>query len=279
MTGRLVVTGASGLLGPYLLEEAARHGEVIGVARSGPHACDLADAAQVARLLREASPRLVVHSAGFTDVDGCERDPERADRTNRATAANLAAALPDGAQLVYISTDQVYSTSVGLHREGGEAPINVYGRSKLAGEEAARSCGRALVLRTNFFGPSRTPGRQSLSDFVAQNLRARQPIKLFRDVYFSPLHMVSLTRLVFELATAGVTGVFNAASRDGMTKRDFGRRVAAHLGLQTETAQDADSVSVAGRAPRPLDLRMDPSRLEAALGRPMPTLAEEIDKL
>lgn len=274
---RIVVTGARGLLAPYLADAGTRLGTVTAIARSdGPLPVDLAERPAVRAALQQLRPDVVVHAAGYTDVDGCERDPKWAERSNHLSAANLAAELPAGASLVYISSDQVYPAMPGPHREGSEAPVNEYGRSKLAGELAALAHPSALVLRTNFFGASRTPGRSSLSDFVADNLRARRPTPLFRDVMFSPLHMTTLATLVFELLDKRVRGVFNAGSREGASKRDFGLMVAAQMCLQTDTAQDTASTSLANRARRATDLRMDVSRLEAALGRRLPTLSAEI---
>lgn len=277
---RVLVTGASGLLGPYLMEAASALGEALGVARSGTDiACDLTDADAVLRAVRSAEPSVVIHAAAFTDVDGCERDPARAEAANHQAVANLVAALPAGCHLVHVSTDQVYPDTAGPHAEGNERPVNAYGRSKLAGELAARRHPRATVLRTNLFGPARTKGRQSLSDFVASSLSQGKQITLFTDVYFSPLHMRTLAALSVEVASRGLVGTYNAGSRQGMSKRDFGHQVARHLGLAATTASDGASTNVPGRAPRPRDLRMDVTKIEGALGRRMPTCEEEIRRL
>jgi len=119
----------------------------------------------------------------------------------------------------------------------------------------------------------------SLSDFIAENLAADKPINLFTDILFSPLHATTLANVLVEMVRKKMSGIFNVASRSGMSKADFGLRVAKHLGLQTGTATLSTSAVIPGRAPRPSDLRMDPIKLEQALGRPMPTLAEEIAKL
>lgn len=276
----VLVTGATGLLGPYLIDALSGLGPVAATSRSGPsHPCDLTDADAVASLMQAVNPAVVVHTAALTDVDGCEEDPARAQALNADATAHLADTLEPSAPLVYISTDQVYPDTAGAHREGDESPVNAYGRSKLAGELAARNHRNALVLRTNFFGPSKTPNRQSLSDFVERNLRAENPIVLFDDVLFSPLHIETLAQVVAELVAKNVTGVFNAGCRDGMSKADFGFHIARHLRLPTDNARRGRSSEMPGRAPRPKDLRMDVSRIEAALGRPMPTLSQEVEKL
>lgn len=275
---RIVVTGATGLIGPYFVDAAAGCGTVTGVSRHSTTPVDLTDAASVRAALTALKPDLVIHAAAMTDVDACERQPDVADASNRGAVANLVAAIPGGSDLVYISTDQVYPDSAGLHREDGARPVNTYGRSKLAGEIAALAAG-ALVVRTNGFGPSRTAGRTSLSDFVVQNLSSGRPTQLFRDIFFSPLHFRTLAGLTLQLWQEGTRGVVNLGCREGMSKRDFALAVARHLGLPTASARDADGAVARGRAPRPRDMRMDVRVAEAALGRPMPTLLEEIARL
>lgn len=280
MARRILVTGATGLLGPYLLDAARSLGTAVASGRGGGDArCDLTDPGAVLRLLRAVEPDVVIHAAALTDVDLCQRDPDLARRLNAETAANLARALPDDAVLALVSTDQVYPDRAGPHEEDGVGPVNVYGRSKLEGEQAVLARPNALVLRTNLFGPSRTPGRRSLSDWAADAFRGGGPVTLFTDSFFSPLHMTTLAALVAEAVARDLRGVFNLGSRDGMSKAEFALAVAARLGLPTDRAELCEGAALPARAPRPRDMRMAVTRLEEALGRRMPTLAEEIARL
>ena len=86
---RVVVTGARGLLGPFLVERLASSTEVLAVSRVD---CDLRDPAGVDRMMRECRPDVVVHAAAYTDVDGCERDPTRAQFDNVTATQNVVAA-------------------------------------------------------------------------------------------------------------------------------------------------------------------------------------------
>jgi dTDP-4-dehydrorhamnose reductase len=277
---RILITGGAGLLAPFLLQAGQVHGHIdLTTRRDGSFPCDLADAEGVARMVGTARPDVVIHCAAMTDVDGCERNADAADRGNRLTSENLAAALPANRQLVYISTDQVYPNVAGPHVEGTEDPVNVYGRSKLAGERAALRHPGGVALRASFFGASRTPGRKSLSDFIVENLSAQKHITLFSDILFTPLHATTLASIIFETVEHRLTGVYNVASRDGSSKADFALGVAAHFGLQTDTAAVGKSTAQTGRAIRTTDLRMAPDRLVKALARTMPTLQQEIKKL
>jgi dTDP-4-dehydrorhamnose reductase len=276
---RILVTGATGLLGSTLKRRLPGC-EVIATARNGGDIrADLRSRDDTSRLIEAASPDAVIHAAALTDVNQCEASPQQAFESNALATQHLATHLPEGCHLIYLSTDQVYPDTAGPHREGSEAPVNSYGRTKLTGEWAARLHGRSCVLRTNFFGPSDHPDRTSISDFMTLAFSEGRPVTLFRDVLFSPLHMATLCDLLLRTLQVRLTGVFNAGSRDGMSKADFGLRIAALLGAKTDNAVIGESTALRGRAPRPRDLRMDVGRLEAALGIVMPTFDHEINKL
>lgn len=273
----ILVTGATGLLGPYLLERARSEGRAFGLAQSGTDiTCDLTDANSVHQVIREIEPDLVIHAAAMSDVDMCERDPDAADQINRGATQTIADALPADALLVYFSSIAVYPDTTGPHKEDGTGPINVYGRTKIMGECAAQSHRNVLVLRTAMFGPSRNTDRMSLSDFILTRLQGNEKLSLFEDELFSPLHVETLANITIRAGLAQMTGVFNAASHDGMSKAEFGRAIAAAKHLPTTGISIVDSRDMAGRTRRALDMRLDPALLEAALGERMPSLTEEI---
>lgn len=274
---RLLVTGANGLLAPYVLDAAKGFKLFRTARRGGDFSADLSNPGDVDRLLRDVRPDAVIHTAGFTDVDGCQSDPARAFNDNTMAARLIAEALPPASHLVLVSTDQVYPDEGGPHREQAAAPVNEYGRSKLAGEQAA--CGartKVCVVRTNFFGPSRAENRKSLSDFMIEQFSQKRGFTLFDDVLFSPLHMSTLALLLIEIVRNGVAGVFNVGSRDGMSKAAFGMRIAELKKLDASSAKVGTSHQMPNRAPRPHDLRLDVSKLERVLGRSMPTFEQEL---
>lgn len=276
----VLVTGGTGLLGPYLVDALASLGKVVPTGlRAGAHPCDLTDPDATRKLVEVVQPDIVIHAAGWTDVDGCERDDRRAISMNVTPISNLAAALPKRTRFLYISTDQVYPDTAGPHGEDQLGPVNVYGRTKLEGERAAEAFENSLALRTNFFGHSRTEGRASLSDFFAARFSRREDTMLFTDSTFSPLHMTTLAELVCELAPSPATGALNIGSRNGMSKADFAINIAEQLGLSTECATQTQSTGNATRAKRTFDLRMDVQRVEMLLGREMPKLEREIGHL
>src|SRR5438552_8689905 len=145
---RILVTGAKGQLGQEL-QRVLRGMDVISANRPDYELTD----PMVGEKIATQRPDLVIHAAGYTDVDGCERNPETAFTVNAQGTRRVAtgAATAD-ARLIYISTDYVFDgKKMEPYTERDPVnPLNVYGRSKLAGEEeAVKSCRRTLVLRTS----------------------------------------------------------------------------------------------------------------------------------
>jgi dTDP-4-dehydrorhamnose reductase len=280
---RVVVTGASGLLGATVL---GAFEDAEGWANRSPALPDgtplrqvdlLGDAGQA---LREAAPELVVHCAALTDVDACERDPDAAYALNAHAAAQLAAAARAlGARFVHISTDAVYDGErAGEHAEDEPpGPANVYAESKLAGERAVLEAHPdALVLRTTMHGW--TPaGRRSFSESILRGLVRGDRLTLFADVRFSPLVVTDHAALIKRLA--GQRGVLNLGAADAVTKEEFGRIVAREFGLSDAQIAGVSLASIGLSAARPRNTALDVTRLGRALGEPPPSVADGVRAL
>ncbi|RMH51366.1 MAG: dTDP-4-dehydrorhamnose reductase [Zetaproteobacteria bacterium] len=147
---RLLITGAGGQLGRALVRQGAAH----QLQALGRDALDITDRAAVDRAMAAFTPDVVINAAAWTDVDRAEAEAERAFAVNRDGAANLAAACADhGAVLIHISTDYVFDGSADRpwREEDPPAPLNTYGASKLAGEEAVRAIlERHYIVRTSW---------------------------------------------------------------------------------------------------------------------------------
>lgn len=275
------MTGASGLVGPHVVAALeARGWNVVTAARSaGDVRVDLTDRARTAAALGGLDLDAAINCAALTDVDACEREPQRAELANCGLVANLVAALPATCHLVHVSTDQVYPGTAAPHGEDAAAPVNAYGRTKLAGEGAAMGHPVATVLRTNVVGPSLVAGRTGLSDWILTSLEAGLDVDGFTDVAFSPLHLVTLSAWVAAIVGDRLTGTYNLGSRDGMSKYDFAVAIAANHGYPPERIHPVVSESVPGRASRPADMRLDVAAFESAASTRLPTLKEEVVRI
>lgn len=281
---RILVTGASGLLGSNLAVLARDQHEVIGAYHRNPIAidrvrmieADLTQDGAPAEVIGRHRPDWVVHCAAATDVDRCEREPDWARAMNVTLAEQVARACRrSGARLAHISTDSVFDGQSGDYREDDLAePINVYGETKLAGERALlRGNPTALVLRTSLFGWG-PDGHRGLAHWFTHRLQAGQSCSGFADVYFSPLYAPHLAQAILELLERRASGLYHLPGRTCLSKYEFGLRLAHALELDSRLVVPGTLEQAALGAKRAKRLCLSGTKVEAALGHRLP----EIDR-
>ena len=279
---KVLILGASGLLGRYVCAELAASGlQVFAQSRSPDSGCDQvfdpADTEVLRHRLSTLRPQTVVNAAALTNVDYCEQHLAEAYRVNTGMAESLAGWVsefqPD-CHVIQISTDQVYA-GTGYQSEVDIHLLNVYALTKYAAEISLRGIPNHTVLRTNFFGRSRTAGRASFSDWIYRALVRSTPIRLAVDIQFNPLSLPTLARYIAAVVRRPVRGVFNVGSRSSLSKHGFGLAFARALSLSPACLASCTAAELALQVSRPLDMRMDVSRAAAVLG-PFPDLESEI---
>ena len=273
---RPLVTGSDGLFGHVLaerLEEA--YPDTVSATRAF---FDITDYFGMTAELERLEPTIVINSAAFSDVDGCELDPEKALRVNRVGPHNLARGCRAlGAKLVHISTDYVFdgSKATPYGEDDSPAPIQVYGASKRDGELAVLAeTPDALIVRTSFlFGP----GRSTFVDRVVERARQGEKVRAVLDWVNSPTYTVDLADIVVRLIAADAKGIVHAANTGSCSKFEFARaacRIAAVDDPPLEPIRLADLPLPARRPERtPFDLTL----LGALLGEPPRTWEEALE--
>lgn len=285
---RILVTGASGLLGLNLALEATREHTVYGLANS--HALrtsaftvlqgDLLQPGAAERMLEQAQPDWVIHCAALAILDECEADPGRARQLNTEVPRKLAQLVArGGARLVHISTDAVFDGQKGNYTEEDEPnPLSVYARTKLDGERAvAEADPQAIIARVNLYGWS-LHGRRSLAEQFFNNLSAGKPMPGFTDVFFCPLLANDLAQVLLKMLAANLSGLYHVVSSQCSSKYDFGVALARRFGLDEGLIQPV-SVSEAGlKAARSPNLTLRTDKLSTAFGEPLPSLSTGLDR-
>jgi dTDP-4-dehydrorhamnose reductase len=267
-----LVTGATGLLGGYLVEELRRAGEHV-VAVGGPGRAgagvELTDERAVHALAAQVRPDVIFHTAALSALADCARAPERARQLNSVAAATLAEAA-DGARFVHVSTDMVFDGEAAPYREGDPpAPTSVYGRTKREAELAVlAAAGRSVVVRVSLlFGPTKN-GRRGFFDHQLAQLQVgnSSPLVLFDDEWRTPLSLRVAAEALVAIGRSDVGGVLHLGGPERLSRFEIGQRLAGAFGL-AHLAHLAlvrgSRTAVTGPEPRPRDLSLDSSLFRA----------------
>jgi dTDP-4-dehydrorhamnose reductase len=256
---RILLTGATGRLGAYLLRDLRGRGLDV-TAWGGRSAVDLCDPDTTATAFREANPELVVHTAALSSVEECEHDPALARRANEDATRRLAELAAAGrARLAFTSTDLVFDGDRGGYRETDPAtPRSTYGATKLAAERAALATPGAVVVRLSLlYGPG-LAGRRSFFDHLVSEIRGGRPVRLFADEWRTPLAYTAAAAGLIDVALSDFTGLLHLGGPERMSRLEMGLRLAAVLkcdpGALVSTTRAA-----AGLADRPRDTSLDTS--------------------
>lgn len=265
---KALIVGAGGQLGHGLIATAPADAEIVSCDQAQ---LDITDADSVHAFVTKVAPDVIFNAAAYTAVDKAESDAERAQAVNGDAVGHLAAAARAvGARLVHVSTDFVFdgSARTPYAPDAAPAPLGVYGRTKLAGEQAAGP--EALVVRTAWlYGPVG-------ANFVRTMLRLMQAhpqVRVVGDQVGCPTYAPALAAALWRLADRGVTGVHHFSDGGQASWYDFAVAIqedAVSAGL-LETAVPVVPITTADYptpAQRPAYSVLDCTSTYAALGYP-----------
>ena len=274
---RVLVTGAGGLLGGRLaellhgrgLEVLAAHRRSIPPPGPRPVLVELTDEEALARLLDASRPDAVVHAAAIGRANHCEERPDEAERVNARLPGTLARECHErGLRLVALSTDLVFAGDRSFLREDdATGPLGIYGRTKLAGEQAVLSAcpGAAVVRVALILGRGHGP-RATSTESVARALLGGQAVRLFTDEHRTPVDPESVADAVGRLLECPAAGHFHLGGPERISRYDLGRRVARWLGLPDGGIVAGRQADHAGPDLRAADVSLDSGRARRELG-------------
>ena len=231
---KLAITGAGGLVGQHLARYFADTCEVRALSHQK---LDITNAAAVSAWCELERPDLVINCA-VIDVDRCEREPQLAEAVNVLGPRNLAEATqPIGAEVMHFSTNYVFDGRMHgrvYSQADVAAPINVYGQTKLAGEQAVLAANpRSYIVRTSWvFGV----GKQNFLSTVHRQLRAGQRVRAIADVWASATYVADLVARVAEVLEPQRYGVYQFVNAGVLSYHDFAVEAARLAGVNDEVA-------------------------------------------
>jgi dTDP-4-dehydrorhamnose reductase len=280
---KMLITGANGLLGQYLI--AALEGSPALVLATGRGAkrfrepvregfsyreLDITDPAQVEEVVSGFRPDVLIHAAAMTAPDACELDPRQCREVNVVGTSHLVGAAERiGAFFLHLSTDFIFDGEAGPYREEDlPSPLNTYGQSKLEAEEVVRDSHlpwaivRTVLVYGNTFGATRT----HFISWVRDNLVRGERIRVVSDQVRTPTYAGDLARGVLLVAGKKAEGVFHISGRELMTPYDMAMAACGQLGLDHRLMERVNASSFTQPARRPLRTGFVIGKAEKELG-------------
>lgn len=266
---KILLIGARGMLGGDLQPILSARHEVIG---KDVHDLDITDPVQTEKEIRLLQPEVVINAAAFTDVDGCESQRELAFSVNAEGAGHVARSCRSaGSRLIHLSTDYVFdgTSRVPYTEESPPHPLNVYGESKLRGEQSIQETGgNHLILRTAWLY-----GRlgKNFVDTILRLASQQEELRVVDDQRGSPTFTRDLSRAIAQLLEKDVRGILHVTNSGSCTWFEFAQKILEMKKPLNDRLRliPISSGKLARPAPRPANSALDCSRFEKVTGSKM----------
>ena len=275
---KVLVTGVSGQLGFDVMRELLARGiEAKGASRSD---FSLTDFAAMRRFVEAHRPTAIIHCAAYTAVDKAEDEPELCREVNAAATGELARLAKEvGAKFLYISTDYVFpGTGEGFYEpEDEKAPCNVYGESKLLGEEAAREALEDLfIVRISWvFGEN---GKNFIKTML-QVGKSHEEVRVVNDQIGNPTYTLDLAELLCDMICTEKYGTYHATNEgEYISWYDFTKEIYRQAGLSTKVIPVSTEEYGLSKAKRPKNSRLDKRKLKEEGFTPLPEWKDALSR-
>jgi dTDP-4-dehydrorhamnose reductase len=267
---KILLTGANGLLGAYLVPELGRAGHDVMATGIGPcrlqnlpdwgkvvyRTLDITDSEQVVEVLESFSPEVIIHAAAHTQADFCETHQAACWDVNvTATRFIIESARKLNAFLVYVSTDFVFDGKAGPYKESDiPAPVNYYGCSKRVAEKAVIDSGLdwSIARTVLVYGKTDTVARTTIISWAAEKLGKGEKIRVVSDQLRTPTYAGDLAKGLRLIAENKAKGIFHLSGKELMTPYDMALKTADYLGLDRNLVEKVDASVFSQPAIRPL---------------------------
>ncbi len=294
---KILLTGASGLVGSTFAQAATRRGHhVIGITGTFTgevpglavkRTADLTDEAALTATVLELFPDAIVNCAAVSEPAHCDADPARAQALNVALPAQLARLANHlSARLIHLSSEQVFdgTSSSAYGVKSTVNPINLYARQKVESERLVHTAAPdfAITLRAPLLTGNSLGGRRSLHERLFADWSAGKTPKVYTDEIRQPCTAANLAEIMVELLERNDTrGVFHWAGADALSRHELARRIRAHFKL-SETAAPLEPITRAadprGASKRQASLALDLKPLAGVVKTPIETFDAQLDQ-
>ncbi len=282
---KVLIIGASGLVGSYLFKKARAVYETIGTFHnypiSGLISLDITDSDSVKKIISEFKPDFVFLPGAMANVDLCEQERELCQKVNVEGVRNVILAVGErGTKLIFYSTDYVFDGKSGPYKEDSqERPVSVYGNCKLMAEEIIKSSLKDfLILRTSCVFGWHAQEKNFILTLI-KKIKSREVINAAVDQITTPTYAQDLADVSLKLVGADKNGIYNAAGSSFMSRYDLALTAAVIFCLDKSFIRTVKTEELSQKARRPLNGGLDVSKIENALGIIMPTAQSGLSRM
>ncbi len=268
---KVLITGSNGLLGQKLVKTFSSDHQTTGIdlqiesfipeINFTYQALSILDVEKLKELFSSFKPEVVINTAAYTDVDGCEENKELAWSVNVDGVKNLVDLCKKiKAKLIHLSTDYIFDGKNGPYSEEDiPNPVGYYGLTKLESEKSILSeCGPAgkekidfLIVRTNVLYGKGENLRPNFVLWLIQKLSNKEKVKIVTDQYNNPTLADNLASAIKEAIEKGLSGILNIAGSEYLSRYDFALKVAKNFGFDQNLISPAKTSELKQKAPRP----------------------------
>lgn len=269
MVTKILVTGASGLLGSKLVDLALIRGYDVYSAYNDhfpslgkPVKLNVTEISEVEKVVNSIKPDVIVHTAALTDVDKCEVDRDLAMKVNFEGTVNIAKAAKKNSFFIYVSTDYIFRGDKGFYSEDDSPdPVNFYGYTKLKGEEAViEISGDFCIARTSvLYGSKPARGKVNFSLWLLEKLKMGEAVKVV-DQYASPTLNANLAEMIIEVIERRLKGIYHLAGASRVSRIEMAMMLAEVFNLDNNLIIPIRIEDMPWIAKRPKDSSLNVSK-------------------
>jgi dTDP-4-dehydrorhamnose reductase len=270
-----VLVLGNGFLGENIINEFKNNGiQAIGTNynKNGIYV-DITNMDSIISCVEKYSPKIIINCAANVNVDELENNEELAISINAKGAENIAKVCNDNKiRLLHISSDGIFDGKQGMYTEEDVVnPINVYAKSKILGEKLiSKNLENYLIIRTNFYGFHNQ--KKFLFNWALSKLKNNEEIIGFTDVFFNPLEVTNLSKMIYELSEKKICGILNLSSNEVFTKFEFIKKISEVFDFDSKLIKSGSIEELNLNAKRPKNTTLSNEKAKKLLDTKIVTL-------
>ena len=290
MKENLLITGATGFLGENISSELKKSYNLYyifnksikkNIRKDQYTIVNLKKFTNIRKFVLKHNIRKIVHCAGLTDIELCQKYPKKCLNVNYKYTKDLAKIAKNYDILfVFISSDHLFDGKKKFYSEKSKTrPQNNYSKSKIKSEQYIKNTlKKYLIIRTNFFGYQKKKNKKNFFNFIYKRLKKKKKIHLFHDVYFTPVSVNTFSNILNNIIKKKIYGTFNISCDDRISKYKFGRLISKVFNLDSNLVNKI-SIYDLKLVKRPLNMSLTNSKIKKKLSIKKISILDEIKKI